>query len=45
MKQYSDDYKLSAIMYYINHNKDLQNTCDIFKCKYQLLHCWIKRYK
>lgn len=45
MKQHSDDYKLSAVMYYINHNEDLRDTCDIFKCKYQSLHRWIKRYK
>jgi len=45
MKQHSDDYKLSAVMYYINHNKDLRDTCNIFKCKYQSLHRWIKRYK
>jgi hypothetical protein len=47
MKQHSDDYKLSAVMYYINHNEDLRDTCDIFKCKYQSLHrwCWsIERY-
>ena len=31
MKQHSDDYKLSAVMYYINHNEDLRDTCDIFK--------------
>jgi hypothetical protein len=37
MKQHSDDYKLSAVMYYINHNEDLRDTCDIFKCKYQLM--------
>jgi len=24
MKQHSDDYKLSAVMYYINHNEDLR---------------------
>jgi hypothetical protein len=34
MKQHSDDYKLSAVMYYINHNEDLRDTCNIFKCKY-----------
>jgi transposase len=45
MKQHSDDYKLSAVMYYINHNEDLRDTCNIFKCKYQSLHRWIKRYK
>jgi transposase len=45
MKQHSDDYKLSAVMYYINHNEDLRDTCDIFKCKHQSLHRWIKRYK
>jgi transposase len=31
MKQHSDDYKLSAVMYYINHNEDLRDACDIFK--------------
>jgi len=27
MKHHSDDYKLSAVMYYINHNEDLRDTC------------------
>ncbi len=29
MKQHSYLYKLSAVMYYKNHNEDLRDTCDI----------------
>jgi transposase len=46
MKQHSEDYKLSAVKYYLEHNDDdMRDTCDIFKCKYQSLGRWIDRYK
>ena len=45
MKHYSDDYKLSAVKYYLKHNQDMRNTCKIFDCKYQSLARWVKTYK
>ena len=45
MKHHSEDYKLSAITYYLKHNQDMRNTCKIFDCKYQSLARWVKTYK
>lgn len=45
MKHHSEDYKLSAVKYYLNHDQDMRNTCKIFDCKYQSLARWVKTYK
>ena len=45
MKQKGDDYKLTAIKYYLNNNDTMDNTCKIFDCKKPSLHRWIKQYK
>jgi len=45
MKHHSEDYKLSAVKYYLKHNQDMRNTCKIFDCKYQSLARWVKTYK
>jgi hypothetical protein len=37
MKQHTEDYKLTAVKYYLDHNEDMRNTCDIFKCNFQSL--------
>ena len=37
MKQHTEDYKLSAVQYYLKHNNDMRDTCKIFDCKYQSL--------
>lgn len=29
MKHYSEDYKLTAVKYYLKHNQDMRNTCKI----------------
>jgi len=44
MKQHTEDYKLNAVRYYLNH-QDLRETCKIFNCKYQSLSRWVKTYK
>jgi hypothetical protein len=31
-KHKSEDYKLSAVKYYLENNKNQLNTCNIFKC-------------
>jgi len=45
MKQHTEDYKLSAVQYYLKHNNDMRDTCKIFDCKYQSLVRWVKTYK
>jgi hypothetical protein len=31
MKQHTEDYKLTVVKYYLDHNEDMRDTCDIFK--------------
>ena len=45
MKQHTEDYKQSAVKYYLKHNNDMRYTCKIFNCKYQSLARWVKTYK
>ena len=45
MKQHSDDYKISAVKYYLDHQNDMRTTCKIFNCKYQSLARWVKTYE
>jgi len=45
MKQHTEDYKKTAVNYYINHNEDMRDTCKIFNCKFQSLARWINTYK
>jgi transposase-like protein len=45
MKQKDDDYKLTAVNYYVNNDDTMDNTCKIFNCKKPSLHRWIKQYK
>jgi transposase len=45
MKQHTEDYKQTAVKYYLEHNEDMRNTCEIFNCKFQSLSRWINQYK
>ena len=45
MKQKGDDYKISAVKYYLNNNDTMENTCKIFNCKKLSFHRWIQIYK
>jgi len=45
MKHHTEDYKETAVKYYLENNDDMRKTCKIFKCKYQSLARWIKTYK
>jgi transposase-like protein len=36
-KQHTEDYKLSAVKYYLKNNKNMRETCEIFECKFQSL--------
>jgi len=42
---YNDDYKISAVKYYLKNKDNIRKTCKIFDCKRSTLQRWIKRYK
>ncbi len=44
-KHKSEDYKLTAVKYYLDHETTYKNTCDIFKCSERSLKRWIERYQ
>jgi len=44
-KHHTEDYKLSAVKYYLDNDIDMRETCEIFKCSYVSLYRWIKRYE
>ena len=44
-KHKSEDYKLSAVKYYLNNQVSLDDVCKIFDCPKQSLYRWIKRYE
>ena len=43
-KHKSEDYKLSAVKYYLNNDVSLDDVCEIFNCPKQSLYRWIKRF-
>ena len=45
-KHKTEDYKFSAVKYYLNNEKGdgYKKTCKIFDCKKSTLRDWIKRY-
>jgi len=45
MKHHTEDYKETAVKYYLENKEDMRNTCKIFKCKFQSLARWVKTYK
>jgi len=45
VEQHSKDYKLTAVKYYLSHNKTMRNVCNkIFNCKIQSLSRWKIQY-
>jgi len=44
-KHKSEDYKISAVKYYLNNKDNIRKTCKIFDCKKSTLQRWIQRYK
>ena len=44
MKHKSEDYKISAVKYYLINKDNIRKTCKIFDCKKSTLQRWIKRY-
>jgi len=45
MKHKSDDYKISAVKYYLKNKDNIRKTCKIFECSKSSLQRWIDRYK
>ena len=45
MTHKSEDYKISAVKYYLKNKDNIRKTCKIFDCKKTTLQRWIKRYK
>jgi len=45
MKNKSNDYKLSAVNYYLTEDTSQLETCRIFKCTPRSLMRWVKQYK
>ena len=44
-KHKSEDYKLSAVKYFLENKDTQENTCKIFECSVRSLLRWTKRYK
>ncbi len=44
-KHKGEDYKLSAVKYFLENKDTQENTCKIFKCSVRSLFRWIKRYE
>ena len=40
-KHKSEDYKISAVQYYLDNNTTYANTCKIYKCNERSLKRWI----
>ena len=40
----SEDYKISAVKYYLKNKDNIRKTCKIFDCNKSTLQRWIQRY-
>jgi transposase-like protein len=45
MKHKTQDYKITAVKYYLQNDDSLDNVCDIFDCKKTSLRRWVMKYK
>ena len=43
-KHKSEDYKITAVKYYLENDTNYTKTCEIFKCSERSLKRWIERY-
>ena len=41
----SEDFKLSAVKYYLEHSNNQTQTCEIFGCSVKSLMRWVDKYK
>ena len=39
-----EDYKISAVKYYLSKNKNQVQTCEIFQCHPRSLMRWVDKY-
>ena len=44
MTHKSEDYKISAVKYYLKNKDNIRKTCKIFDCKKSTLQRWIQKY-
>jgi transposase len=44
-KHKSEDYKITAVKYYLENDTNYTRTCKIFKCSERSLKRWIERYE
>ena len=40
----SEDFKLSAVKYYLEHSNNQIQTCEIFGCSVRSLMRWVDKY-
>ena len=45
MKHKSEDYKLSAVKYYLDTKLSMNDVCDIYQCSKTSLKRWVDRYQ
>jgi transposase-like protein len=45
MKHKTQDYKITAVKYYLQNDESLDDVCNIFDCKKTSLRRWIMKYK
>lgn len=43
MTHKSEDYKISAVKYYLKNEDNIRKTCKIFNCKKSTLQRWITK--
>jgi transposase len=44
-KHKNEDYKITAVKYYLENDTNYTKTCEIFKCSERSLKRWIERYE
>jgi transposase len=44
-KHKSEDYKVSAVKYFLENNNTQEDVCNIFKCSVRSLMRWVERYE
>ena len=44
-KNKSEDFKMSAVEYYLTEDVSQEQVCKIFKCSPRSLMRWVERYK
>ena len=40
----SEDYKISAVQYYLSKNNNQVQTCEVFQCHPRSLMRWVDKY-